>query len=269
MNKETINAVEFLMCTSVQGVEILSGGDLSDVFRARLADGRDVVVKRGPASRAEAFMLSAIAAAGAPAPEVLAVDDRVLVMRRVDGEASPGRAWADIGLSLSRLHAATGASYGWTTDYAFGPVEIVNRASDDWPAFWAEQRLLVFTPHMASGLAPRIERLCADLANRLPPRPAPALLHGDLWGGNLLTRDSRLTAFIDPACYHGHGEVDIAMLNLFDRPPPAFYEAYGGLDAGHEARRPIYMLWPALVHLRLFGASYAGLVDDLLRRAGF
>jgi len=214
VNKETINAVESLMSTSVRGIEILSGGDLSDVFSARLADGRDVVVKRGPAPRAEAFMLSAIVAAGAPAPEVLAADDRVLVMRRVDGEASPGRARADIGLYLSRLHAATGASYGWTTDYAFGPVTIVNRASDDWPAFWAEQRLLIFTPYVASDPARRLERLCADLFSHLPRHPAPVLLHGDLWGGNVLTRDSRLTAFIDPACYHGHGEVDIAMHNL-------------------------------------------------------
>jgi fructosamine-3-kinase len=36
------------------------------------------------------------------------------------------------------------------------------------------------------------------------------------------------------------------MLTLFDRPSAAFYDAYGPLDPGYEARLVIYKLWPAL-----------------------
>ena len=42
----------------------------------------------------------------------------------------------------------------------------------------------------------------------------------------------------------------------------------GPTAPGLAARRPIYQLWPALVHLRLFGPAYRGTVEQLLREAG-
>src|SRR5690606_6786281 len=102
----------------------------------------------------------------------------------------------------------------------------------------------------------------------LPRRPAPALLHGDLWSGNVLAEGGCVTGLIDPACYYGHCEVDLAMLRLFGRPRSVFFEAYGPLEPGHAERLAIYQLWPALVHLRLFGASYRPLVERLLDEAG-
>lgn len=86
--------------------------------------------------------------------------------------------------------------------------------------------------------------------------------------GNILVADGGLAAFIDPACYYGHAEVDLAMLTLFDSPPRDFWAAYGPLKPGSDARRPVYQLFPALVHLRLFGASYAATVDRLLVQLG-
>ena len=102
----------------------------------------------------------------------------------------------------------------------------------------------------------------------IPRDPPPALLHGDLWAGNILVEGGRLAAFIDPACYYGHAEVDLAMLCLFSTPPDEFWEAYGGRDEGWEDRLPIYQLFPALVHLRLFGATYAPMVERLLDAVG-
>ena len=75
----------------------------------------------------------------------------------------------------------------------------------------------------------------------------------------------RVSGLIDPACYHGHGEVDLAMLSLFDAPIAAFFKDYGAPEPGHDERAPIYTLWPALVHLRLFGANYQAMVERLLR----
>jgi fructosamine-3-kinase len=94
------------------------------------------------------------------------------------------------------------------------------------------------------------------------------LLHGDLWGGNILVTGDQVSGLIDPACYHGHTEVDLAMLGLFDQPNAAFYEAYGSLEPGHDERTPIYRLWPALVHLRLFGTGYRPMVERLLQATG-
>jgi fructosamine-3-kinase len=241
---------------------------LSQIARIWLADGREAVVKSGAGVQAEAAMLRAIAAAGAPAPAVLAVGDGVLAIEALDAGGSLSGAWGDLGRTLATLHSARGERYGWAEDYAFGAVAIPNAWADNWPAFWAERRLTVHLAHLPKGLARRVETLAAGLASRLPARPAPALLHGDLWGGNILSDGRRITGLIDPACYFGHAEVDLAMLTLFDRPPGAFYECYGPLEPGQAVRLPIYQLWPALVHVRLFGSGYHAMAERLLKACG-
>ena len=85
--------------------------------------------------------------------------------------------------------------------------------------------------------------------------------------GNILVATTA-AALVDPACYGGDAEVDLAMLTLFDSPPEEFREAYGPLAPGWEERRPLYQLFPALVHLRLFGATYEPMVDRLLGQIG-
>jgi fructosamine-3-kinase len=248
--------------------EPVAGGDLSPTCRIWLRDGRTAIVKGGTAPRTEADMLASLAEVGAPTPAVLAVSDSALVLEALPNDGGMGPAWADLGTVLRRVHAEHGAGYGWDTDYAFGDVAIENSWHDDWPGFWAARRLRVNVPFLPSGLARRVEILAADLPNRLPARPRPSLLHGDLWGGNVLAAGARITGLIDPACYYGDGEVDIAMLGLFDRPSPAFFAAYGGLAPGSEQRLAIYRLWPALVHVRLFGSGYHSMADSLLRDVG-
>ena len=245
----------------------LAGGDLSEVVAIGLDDGREAVVKGGPAPRTEARMLAAIRAAGAAAPAVLAVDDSVLVLERLDDRGRLDDAWPELGRVLATLHAALGARYGWDEDYAFGDVAIENAASDDWCDFWAARRLRNQLRHLPRKIAARVDALAGDLGNRLPQRPRAALLHGDLWSGNVLTANGRVSGLVDPACYYGHCEVDFAMLRLFAAPDDALFETYGPLEPGHEARLPIYQLWPALVHYRLFGGGYLGMVDRLLAQA--
>ncbi len=257
-----------LLGGALRRAEAKGGGCLSQILRIVLADGREAVVKGGGAARAEAAMLRAIAAAGVPAPAVLAVGDGVLVIEALDAGGSLSGAWASLGQVISTLHSARGERYGWAEDYAFGRVAIPNGGLDDWPSFWAERRLAVHLAHIPKGLARRVETLAGSLASLLPARPAPALLHGDLWGGNILSDGRRITGLIDPACYYGHAEVDLAMLTLFDSPSPAFYRAYGPLEPGQAERLPVYQLWPALVHVRLFGSGYHAMAERLLRACG-
>lgn len=246
----------------------LSGGELSEILLITLQDGRQAVAKNGPSPPMEADMLRAMAAAGAPVPRVLAADRHVLVIEWRPDDGDLHASWKSLGEALARLHAASGTRYGWGGDYAFGRLRIDNAWHDDWPGFWAERRLLPHLPHLPAALAQRIEGLAADLPNRLPARPPAALLHGDLWSGNVLACEGRISALIDPACYYGHGEVDLAMLQLFASPGPGFFEAYGPLEPGHAQRLPIYSLWPALVHLRLFGPGYRGTVERFLVACG-
>lgn len=247
----------------------LTAESLSEVLLVHRPDGPLSVAKSGPALSAEASMLRAIAAAGVPAPAVEAEHDGVLLLEHVENDGLfSARAWADVGAGVKRLHARLGDQYGWPVDYAIGTVGIDNRERSDWPSFWAEQRLVATAALVDRPWRERIDRLAARIADLLPPAPPPALLHGDLWTGNILVHDGRLAALIDPACYHGDAEVDLAMLDLFGAPPEEFDEAYGPLEPGWRERRPAYQLFPALTHVRLWGPSYLPMLDRLLAACG-
>lgn len=245
----------------------LHGGDLSKVERVDLSDGRRIVAKHGPYVDREAEMLRVMSDSGAPMPAVLGQTDGLILLEYLLESRATPQGWASLGQSLRRLHDCTTETYGWSEDYAFGTVGIPNTQMTDWPRFWAEQRLLAGTQSLPPDITPRLQALAHRLPDLLPQHPPAALLHGDLWGGNVLFTD-QTAYFIDPACYFGDAEVDLAMLTLFGRPPDAFFDAYGALCPGHEKRRPVYQLWPALVHLRLFGAGYRGMVTGLLDSLG-
>ncbi len=254
---------------AAERIERLAGGDLSEVLLVPRAGAPAVVAKAGSAVATEAQMLRALAAAGVRVPAVEAEYDDILLIELVEEDrAFTPRAWADVARHVRAMHGHRGGGYGWPVDYALGTLLIDNRQGSDWPAFWGEQRLGSAAALLDRPWRERVEQLVGHLADRLPAAPAAALLHGDLWAGNILVRDGALAALIDPACYHGDVEADLAMLCLFGAPDEAFWDAYGPLKPGWEERRPIYQLFPALVHLRLFGASYGALVDRLLTAAG-
>lgn len=247
----------------------MAGGSLSRLVRARLGTGARVVIKTDPLAEAEGEMLRAIARTGCAAPQVLATAPGLLAISELaSGGPGDAAAWHAAGESIRHLHDATGRAYGWRHDHAFGSVSILNTPRSDWPGFWAEQRVLDAQVDVSVDLARRLEVLATRLPDLLPAAPPPSLLHGDLWSGNVLFGPDGFSGVIDPACYYGHSEVDLAMLTLFSTPDPAFWDAYGPVAEGWEARRTIYQLWPALVHLRLFGSSYRHMVEDLLIRAG-
>jgi fructosamine-3-kinase len=101
------------------------------------------------------------------------------------------------------------------------------------------------------------------------PQERPALLHGDLWKGNLVSGPDGEAWAVDPAVYYGHREMDIAMTRLFGGFDDAFYTAYNEalpMERGWEERAEVCNLYPLLVHTLLFGGGYAGQVAQVLRR---
>lgn len=258
-------AIAAALGVEVRDIRQLPGGDLGGAARVDLADDRALVAKQGELVAHEGAMLRAIAATGAPAPQVLHCAVDLLVMELVEADGRAG--WESLAEALRLLHAPGRQAYGWHADYAFGRVGIANAPCDTWPRFWAERRLLPFCEHVDAALARRLEGLAERLPDLLPATPPPALLHGDLWRGNVLFHAGKLAALIDPACYIGDREVDFAMLQVFDDPPPAFFAA-SQLAPGWRERLPAYQLWPMLVHLRLFGSGYRGRVESLLSACG-
>jgi len=250
-------------------LERLVAESVSEVLLVRRPTGVISVAKQSPAVAVEAAMLRALAGAGLPVPMVEGEHEGVLLLEHVENDGLfSARAWADVGARIRELHRRGGEVYGWPVDYAIGTVTFDNRETDDWPRFWGEQRLVATASLLDRPWRERIERLARRLGDLLPASPPPALLHGDLWTGNILVRDGRLASLVDPACYYGHGEVDLAMLDLFSTPPEQFREAYGALEPGWRQRQPIYQLFPALAHVRLWGPGYHAMVDRLLEAVG-
>ena len=98
-------------------------------------------------------------------------------------------------------------------------------------------------------------------------RPAPSLLHGDLWSGNWAADQRGEPVIFDPACYYGDREADLAMMELFGSPGRAFFGAYNeayAIDAGYKMRKDFYNLYHILNHANLFGSGYAHQAQDML-----
>ena len=98
----------------------------------------------------------------------------------------------------------------------------------------------------------------------------PALLHGDLWGGNwAVAASSGEPVLYDPAVYYGDREADLAMTHLFGGFGPAFYAAYEAawpLDAAAGSRRTLYNLYHVLNHWNLFGGGYGAQAAAMIER---
>ena len=177
---------------------------------------------------------------------------------------------------LAALHGIAGPAFGYERDTLIGPFVQPNPWSETWVPFFRDQRLLAMGRRARdSGKLPAqsfrdLETLCGKLERYIDEPAAPALLHGDLWDGNILVRDGRIAAFLDPAIYYGHPEIELAFTTLFGTFGEAFFARYGErrpIAPGFlEARRDLYNLYPLLVHTILFGGSYGASVDRILKR---
>ncbi|HST41987.1 MAG TPA: fructosamine kinase family protein, partial [Conexibacter sp.] len=191
------------------------------------------------------------------------------------------------GLAGTHLAGAEqfGAPPGAGADTGFGSLRLPNEPAPDWPSFYAERRLIPLADRaQRRGALPAgamtaldrvVERLRSSDGERGggpgiagPPEP-PARLHGDLWGGNVMTGAQGEPWLIDPAAHGGHREVDLALLRLFGGPSQRVFDAYeevAPLAPGAAERVGLWQLAPLLLHAALFGGGYGSRAAELLKR---
>jgi len=182
-----------------------------------------------------------------------------------------------LGQQLGQLHRQKQAYFGWHSDNTIGSTVQVNGHYHDWILFWQEQRLghqlaLAASKGYGGRLQAQGEKLCANLSPFFSGyQPQPALVHGDLWGGNAAADEQGHPVIYDPACYFGDRETDLAMTELFGGFSSTFYQAYQAvypLAPGYKNRKTLYNLYHILNHLNLFGRSYLhqaeNMIDQLL-----
>jgi fructosamine-3-kinase len=81
-----------------------------------------------------------------------------------------------------------------------------------------------------------------------------------------------VAAFLDPATYYAHAEVELAYVDWTDTFGDAFFERYDarrGVAPGFDERRDVYALYPLLVHVYYFGDPYPDELATTLDRLGY
>ena len=292
MRDETAADLAGLLGERVSRMERLGGGDVAEAFRVVLAGGQTVFAKthrRPPPGffTTEAAGLAWLRETDAlPVPAVVAVSDGGggsspwLVLEWVSESRGAVPDEAAFGRALAVLHGAGAPYFGREDRRSTGSRGLPNERCETWVEFYSTQRLIPLAAMLrdaghlggdAARLAGGLEAVAARVTELAGPAEPPARLHGDLWAGNRLVDIDGRSWLIDPACFGGHREFDLAMMRLFGGFGPKVFASYAEaapLAAGWEGRVPLYHLAPLAVHAIKFGGAYPAGLASALRAVG-
>lgn len=266
--------------TEIRTMTPLGGGCVGDVRLAQLTDGRRLVVKQADGGLdIEGMMLRHLAAHGLPVPEVLHAEPTLLAMTHIEADGRlDGNAEEHAADLIAALHGNTADTFGFMADTLIGGLHQPNPQTVSWPTFFRDHRLMYMAgaAHVAgrlpSAVLQRIERIADKLDRWIDDAAPPALIHGDLWRGNVLAGHGRISAFIDPAIYFADPEIELAFTTLFGTFGARFFARYAEhrpIRPGFfDVRKDLYNLYPLLVHVRLFGGGYVAGVTRTLDKLG-
>lgn len=276
--------------SAVIRVEAVSGGDIHQSFAAHYSNTKHVNtsffiksndIRHAQVLRSEYHSLLEMAKLPTlhyPIPLSFECDDSAayLLMEYHQIGPLPQAAAAELGVMLATQHQICQEKFGWPQSNFIGLTPQANIANESWARFYQDSRLQpqldqAITLGLKKTLAIKLEKICQGLPRLIGEHPVtPALLHGDLWGGNCgWDRQQRRPILFDPAPYYGDHEADLAMTELFGGFDTAFYRAYRtclSVDSGYIRRKPVYNLYHALNHFNLFGSSYLGMVQQLVHQ---
>ena len=284
MKKKIIKTIENLIGSQIRQTIPLGGGCVGDVYKVSVKNGNTFVAKVGNSGSGlalEGMMLEYLAQKSElPVPDVLHANDSLLLMTWVQSAGALDRSAqihaADL---VAALHEISHNYYGFSCDTVIGGLNQTNLKNKSWLDFFAQHRLIDMARQgqdvgrLPTSIMGRLEKLSYNLDKWLKEPDQPSLIHGDMWGGNVLANAGRISGFVDPAIYFADPEIELAFTTLFSTFGDAFfsrYQEHREIQPGFfEERRDLYNLYPLLVHVRLFGGSYVGSVDSVLKKLGF
>ncbi len=262
----------------------LTGGDINLAFKIS-GNGRDFFVKINQREQLEQFETEALSLRTLRqhhcirVPDVICygqtLDKAFLVLEYLPLVKESINGWQQLGQQLALLHQQhEQAMFGFDWDNAIGRTPQPNKWQSNWSSFFSEQRLgwqLQLLLEQGFGFG-NIDYLVEQCRQRLVHhQPAPSLLHGDLWRGNVGFLAGS-PAIFDPACYYGDQEADVAFTGLFGRFPDAFYQCYqqfNKLPDGFEQRKDLYNLYHVLNHAYLFRGTFLVQAQEMIKQQFF
>ncbi|XP_074640145.1 ketosamine-3-kinase-like [Tubulanus polymorphus] len=154
--------------------------------------------------------------------------------------------------------------FGFHVPTCCGFIPQDNSWIDDWVIFFSRQKLQLQVDKIINETGdrdvvewwPRLQRKIPEYFKGL--EITPALMHGDLWGGNAGELDGEPVVF-DPASFYGHSEFDLGIASMFGGFSKMFYDEYFKLlpkQPGHSQRLGLYQMFHYLNHWNHFGTGY-------------
>lgn len=280
------DAIAQRLGSAVKLARPVTGGDVNDASQLTLGDGRVVFAKTREGCAPDTFVREADGLVWLAETQTLRIP-RVLASSDGSDGAPPFIAleWiaqappapdhdGQLGRGLATMHRAGAPVYGAYRDSYLARFLQRNTPCATFAELWITQRLepqlrLALDAGLGSSTLKRgFESVFARIDALVGPPEPPARLHGDLWGGNVLSDERGLPVLVDPAPYGGSREVDLAMMRLFGGFSAGVFAAYEDvfpLAPGHEERVALWQLYPLLVHVNLFAGSYVASLERTLR----
>lgn len=282
VSADVINDIELRLNAKIKRITPVAGGDINQAYRLQTTLGNFFVKKNSRHKFPGMFESEERGLAAIRNTNVIAVPE-IILQGDTDCESYLILQWIEVGQSsrtssqqlgrlLAQMHRTTSARFGFEADNYMGSLHQSNRQHDSWAQFFIEERLqpmvkiAVDKRELVKSDMHQFNELCKKLPDLFTEEP-PALLHGDLWGGNYLISTEGKPYLIDPAVSYGNREFDMAMTTLFGAFDHVFYEAYSQefpLLPGWQQRLKLWNLYPLLIHVNLFGGMYAKQVRENL-----
>lgn len=211
-------------------------------------------------------------------PDVIAFgkhqEKEFLIMECIHSIEKSPNYFSDLGIHLAALHQKSHPNgFGLDYDNYIGASEQKNDWKKNGIDFFIENRLLfqmekaLYDRKIDIDLSKKFEHFFKEIP-AIFPNEQSALIHGDLWNGNTMVNEKGLATLVDPTCYYGFRESEIAFTTMFGGFEESFYGAYHEqfpLEKGFHARIPFYNLYPLLVHVNLFGEGYVPTIQTILK----
>ncbi len=211
-------------------------------------------------------------------PDIIKSDENFLIMEYLLNDNNiPDETNIDFIKTIVKIHSITSDNFGFKFNTQIGGDEQVNKFEKDWVQFFLNYRLIdIFEKitknfKMPKDINLKLENLFKKINSYLPSNPTSRLLHGDLWQGNILFNNFKISGLIDPGSFYGHNEMELAYLRWFN---PKFidtnfiskYNEFITVDKKYFEYEPIYQLYYCLMNVYLWDRSYIKGVEDLLNK---
>jgi len=281
---ESILAVKFEKPVLVTEIQSIGGGCINEAYYLKTNIGKYFIKYNSATAfpgmfEKEAAGLQILADTKTiEIPDVIAAaetgEHTYLLLQYIETGVSSRNFWNDFGTKLADLHRNTSDYFGLDDDNYIGSLVQKNNPHPDFFSFFISERIVPQLKEARNkGAFSQSETRYFDslfnILHNIIPVEKPALIHGDLWSGNFMVNENGSPCLIDPAVYYGHREADIAMTQLFGGFQQDFYNSYNQawpMEKDWQKRMDIFNLYPLLVHVNLFGGSYARQVMQIIRQ---